>query len=77
MGFHDISFLLSRASFSATFLMNCVGPPHVLKLMLGVSRVCCGFLCNGDHKTATKMRYNLATLSLWDITGFNIVMSDV
>ena len=42
MVFQDVSFLLSRASFSSTFLKNCgrcesLGPPHVLKLWFGVS----------------------------------------
>ena len=30
---------------------------------------------NGDHKTVSKMRYNLATLSFLDIAGFRIVVS--
>ena len=64
------------------------GPPHVLRLQLWV---CKGMLpveyfrstkplfvpvdCNGDHNTATKMRQNLANISVGDITGFNTVAS--
>ena len=57
-----------------------LGPPHVLKLWLGVSK---GMLpvkyflsikaffvlveFHGDHKTVAMMRYNLAILSIGDI----------
>ena len=37
MGFQDVVFLPSRASFFTTFLNICWRPPHVLKLWLGVS----------------------------------------
>ena len=62
------------------------GPPHVLKLWLGVSKGMLPVKCfcstkslfvsaefNGDHKTVTKV--NLVTLSFWDITTFNAVAS--
>ena len=43
MGFQDVAFLHSRASFSITFLKIVVevkapGPPHILQLWLGVSK---------------------------------------
>ena len=31
--------------------------------------------CNGDHKIATTMRYNLVTLSIGDIARFKIIVS--
>ena len=42
MGFRDLTFLPSRASFFAHFLrivveVKSMGPPHVLKVCLGVS----------------------------------------
>ena len=44
IGFQDVAFLLSRASFAAHFLELMVGvvtfgTPHVLKLWLGVGKV--------------------------------------
>ena len=43
MGFQDVEFLLSRANFPPHFLALVVevkasGAPHVLKLLLGVSK---------------------------------------
>ena len=43
MGFQDVALLPSRAGFSTTFFINCgevlvSGPPHVLRLWLGVSK---------------------------------------
>ena len=43
MGFLNVPFLPSRTSLCASFLntvvvVNALGPPHVLKLWLGVSK---------------------------------------
>ena len=74
MGFQDVMLLPSRASFQPHFLkrvaeVKAYGPPHVLKLRLGVSK---GMLpveyfllqqslfvsveFRGDNKTVTKLR---------------------
>ena len=53
MGFHDVAFLQSRASFPTHFLKIVVevkasGPPHVLKLWLGVNMgmLSVGYICS-------------------------------
>ena len=84
MGFKDIVFLASRARFSTTFINNCGGGESLwtttcLRNVVGVSNsiLPVKYFCSNDasflsfecnHRTATKMRLNMATLSFGNTT---------
>ena len=72
MGFQGVAYLSSRASYSTTFLKNCVrgeslrtttcpktvvgGKPGHVKYLCSTKPLSISVEFSGDHKTATKMR---------------------
>ena len=93
MSFQYVVFLPSLASFCTAFLkhfmveVNTLGPPHVIKLRLGLSKgmLPVRYFCSNNSslcqfklvkvKSFHKIEVNLATIRFWSINGFKAMVS--